>query len=360
MLNGEELKKLIAALLGAYPNYADLEQMVLLELDENLAALASQQANQQKVLFELVVWARRVDRLEDLLAAAARDQPANKTLRATLNILREAIESRKPKVWYTAPSPFLACFVQRNQPFIDRHDFRKSLEHRLRGANAFGALVVNGPSGVGKSHCYELIVHVARSEVDVDVAWINLKRSSTFKMPPDAFVRELALQIALDTASLPKQEITGTADPRWARELAAWLIGQVKTRSNKTWWVVLDAFNHPSLPAETRELIHLLIERAGTDLDRLKFVLLDYQAPPEILGFVHQDRDLSEVTRSDLIGFLEDVHSHKGLPPAEDVIEGYADDILAAVAVPEGHPGRMKAVADAVAAKMREVFPEAP
>ncbi|MEZ5354271.1 MAG: TIR domain-containing protein [Bryobacteraceae bacterium] len=51
MRDGKELKQLIAALLAAYPNYGDLEQMVLLELGESLASITSQQANQRKVVW---------------------------------------------------------------------------------------------------------------------------------------------------------------------------------------------------------------------------------------------------------------------------------------------------------------------
>ena len=78
-LSGQQIGQLVDALLGAYPSRDDLRIMVTIELDETLEAIADG-ANQRVVVFNLVTWAVRGGRVDDLLAGARRGNPGNRSL----------------------------------------------------------------------------------------------------------------------------------------------------------------------------------------------------------------------------------------------------------------------------------------
>ncbi len=80
-LTGKQIGDLVDALLGAYPSRDDLRIMVRIELDETLEAIADG-ANQRVVTFNLVTWAVRSGRIDDLLAGARRGNPGNRALAA--------------------------------------------------------------------------------------------------------------------------------------------------------------------------------------------------------------------------------------------------------------------------------------
>ena len=79
-LNGTQRRELVAALVDAFPTYADLEQMVSFGLDEGLQGIAGP-GNAQTVAFSLVRWAEARGRLGDLVEAARAANPGNLPLR---------------------------------------------------------------------------------------------------------------------------------------------------------------------------------------------------------------------------------------------------------------------------------------
>jgi hypothetical protein len=79
-LTGPQIKAFQDALLEAF-DPPTLEQMVRIGLDKNLAAVAGG-VNFQEVTFNLIQWAERVGRVEDLLAAARQANPSNPALSA--------------------------------------------------------------------------------------------------------------------------------------------------------------------------------------------------------------------------------------------------------------------------------------
>ncbi len=64
-LSGEQVKRIHAALLDAYPSEEELRMMVRIELDESLEAVATGK-NQRMLIFNLVTWARAHRRADDL------------------------------------------------------------------------------------------------------------------------------------------------------------------------------------------------------------------------------------------------------------------------------------------------------
>jgi len=104
-LSGQQIGKLVDALLGAYPSRDDLRIMVRIELDETLAAIADG-ANQRVVTFNLVTWAVRSGRIDDLLAGARRHNPGNRALAALVESLQVSASASAPAQHPRAtPSP---------------------------------------------------------------------------------------------------------------------------------------------------------------------------------------------------------------------------------------------------------------
>ncbi len=79
-LTGSQVKTFQDALLKAF-DLSSLQQMVRIGLDENLASIAGG-ANLQEVTFNLIQWAERNGRVDDLLAAARQANPSNPALSA--------------------------------------------------------------------------------------------------------------------------------------------------------------------------------------------------------------------------------------------------------------------------------------
>ncbi|MFO0761691.1 MAG: effector-associated domain EAD1-containing protein [Byssovorax sp.] len=81
VIDGEQMKALHAALLGAFPTEGDLTRMVRFGLSENLAAIAGS-GPLNDVIFKLLEWAAAHGKLDALLAAAQRQNPGHAALKA--------------------------------------------------------------------------------------------------------------------------------------------------------------------------------------------------------------------------------------------------------------------------------------
>ncbi len=80
-LNGPQREQLHDALLGAFPRLTVLQRMVDYGLEENLEKIAGK-ACLNDVVYELIVWARAQNRIEELIRAALKYSPRNEKLRA--------------------------------------------------------------------------------------------------------------------------------------------------------------------------------------------------------------------------------------------------------------------------------------
>ncbi|MBU6352276.1 MAG: SUMF1/EgtB/PvdO family nonheme iron enzyme [Chloroflexi bacterium] len=78
-LSGKQIKDLVDALIHAYPSEADLAMMVRIELNETLAAVAAG-SNLSVLIFDLITWAERSGRVNELVAGAVRRTPGNPML----------------------------------------------------------------------------------------------------------------------------------------------------------------------------------------------------------------------------------------------------------------------------------------
>ena len=78
-LSGEQIHDLTEALLGAYPTHNDLRMLARIQLDESLEAIADG-ANQRVVVFNLITWAARSGRVDELVRSAVKRVPGNPAL----------------------------------------------------------------------------------------------------------------------------------------------------------------------------------------------------------------------------------------------------------------------------------------
>ena len=79
-LDGGQTKQLVEALLHAFPNRSDLEQMVKFGLNESLNAIAAT-GNLRHDAFQLIQWTEARGRTDELLVAARQENPGNTKLR---------------------------------------------------------------------------------------------------------------------------------------------------------------------------------------------------------------------------------------------------------------------------------------
>ncbi|MEA5578307.1 effector-associated domain EAD1-containing protein [Anabaena sp. UHCC 0451] len=87
-LSSDARKQLLKVIIDSYPDIADLEILLRLELGENLDNIAGGSTNKQKV-FKLIEWADTRGKLQDLLNAISQNLPDNIELQETLKILLE-------------------------------------------------------------------------------------------------------------------------------------------------------------------------------------------------------------------------------------------------------------------------------
>lgn len=103
-LTGKQIAKIQEALLDAYPARDDLRMMVRIELNETLEAIADG-ANQRVVIFNLVSWAERTGRSDDLVQGAYRRNQGNPALQQLLQTWRAPLPPSVDEVAARASGP---------------------------------------------------------------------------------------------------------------------------------------------------------------------------------------------------------------------------------------------------------------
>ena len=153
-LPGATLRRLQEALLSAFPTRSALAQMVRVGLEANLEAIAAQE-NLSVAAFELIGWAEAQGRLEELIAAARRENPGNPPLRAFAEEREQTLRGSSlppARVRLTFQSQ-----VPHNLPprrlFIGREDELKQLDEALRRDERISITQASlwGLGGVGKT-----------------------------------------------------------------------------------------------------------------------------------------------------------------------------------------------------------------
>lgn len=83
-LTGQQIQQLREALLDAYPTKETLAMMVRIQLNEHLEVIAGGE-NLRVVVFNLVSWAEKVGKVDELVQGAYKDTPGNSALQQLMN-----------------------------------------------------------------------------------------------------------------------------------------------------------------------------------------------------------------------------------------------------------------------------------
>ncbi|MDJ0772840.1 MAG: effector-associated domain EAD1-containing protein [Mastigocoleus sp. MO_167.B18] len=102
-LSGKQRQEFRDALVNAFPSYSSLEQMVSFEFNENLESIAGN-GEINNVAFNLIKWAEKKERLEELIRGACEENPGNTQLKdfiqrkKLIDILKPYFDEHKDKV----------------------------------------------------------------------------------------------------------------------------------------------------------------------------------------------------------------------------------------------------------------------
>lgn len=112
-LNRENRHQLIDALKSAYPSHSDLQQMLLLQMDVDLWDISSPAETLQTSIFNLVLWAEKSGKVNDLVEAAHQANPDNPALREFYDLVWA---KPAPHKTYVFPNLQKACGIARVRP----------------------------------------------------------------------------------------------------------------------------------------------------------------------------------------------------------------------------------------------------
>jgi len=304
-LKGNELERLHAALLSAYPRPDDFATVVIFALGKGLDVISSQAKDHTTRVLEAIQYADSQDRIPALIAKAIDLNQTAKTLRSQGTMISERIS--RVSEWPEPDDPYDVCFVEDEYPFVNRTGLRDFFRNYKNPAEP-AVCIVNGPDESGKTYSVRLIRYLKSRRVDFDLAHIDLKEvQSHTQYSPESLIRDIVRQSkwGLEPPS------RASAAAKYGEELVRWLIGQANARALPL-VVVLDNFHEPQLYGETRELVQNMIvqiselPKSEPQPPKLRLVLLKYPRelePVELPGPVRRE-NATELTKIDVASFF--------------------------------------------------------
>ncbi|MDJ0677706.1 MAG: effector-associated domain EAD1-containing protein [Calothrix sp. MO_167.B42] len=118
-LSGQQEKRLVDALLDAFPDKASLEQMLSFELDKNLDAIAGGR-NLQQIVFNLIKTSKSENWIEGLIKAARSSNSGNSRLKA---IAKELLENH-----IVSPEPTVLLPGERRRLETERDELQEQFD----------------------------------------------------------------------------------------------------------------------------------------------------------------------------------------------------------------------------------------
>ena len=144
-LTGPQMSQIQAALLDAFPNVGDLEQMVAFQLGEQISHIAAG-SNYRELIFHLIKWAIAHDRIYALLSGACLHNPDNQALR----IVTQQLEANGSENAGELPTVFRALVADKTEGFVGRDYVFDAIELFTRMQSS-GYFTIQGDPGAGKS-----------------------------------------------------------------------------------------------------------------------------------------------------------------------------------------------------------------
>ena len=332
----DEVKSLVLAMHGAFPNSGTLDDLTRLDLNTPLGDISPPEA-MPELIKRIVISFDTKGRVEELIRAAMLRAQENSSLQFYGSQILTRIARSQPAAWYRPPSdPYETCFVPGPQAFMSRQVLREFIRN-LSVPLGVPILVVNGISSTGKTYSFQLPAYIRRafqqqSEPTYTLARIDLMDEIYSSYEPEMFVKDIAGQLGWSIDSMPKRPST-----RYAKELCRWLIGQSNQHTGII-VLVLDGFHHSDLYSETRDTVQELVRQVSANASNLRLLLLNFPdtlLPPSLPGPVQRE-NLGPLTAAELTEFFSILYQQKGRVPDPNIIDVIVQSILAKV--PPGIP----------------------
>lgn len=323
-LSGQELKRLHAALLEAYPDRDALKQMLLFEVDRDLEVIAPDGAL-DAVIFAVINRAQRENWLRDLIVGAHAGNPDNPALAAFHDWFRS-----RPGAAGVDADPFDVSYMYDREPLFGRPDLRRHVRTLSRPNAGARIFVVDGDPVSGKSYTVNYISYLKEHVGGFQFAWVDL-RTLTQKMggvlKPQDVGESIARQLRLDVSTMPPRENEQAA--RWSQFFCDWFTGEISRRDEVS-WIILDECRR-FLRQDVRDLVQELAQRVALQLEMVRLVLLHQKKsdlPVNVLARVEEER-IQAIGETELIEFFRSIHGRRRDDLSEDEFE---DRIVTSVA----------------------------
>jgi hypothetical protein len=343
-LTAKQTDDLRVSLNAVITSYAQLRDFVALHLQDNLDEIVggTPPADVTLCVPVLIRWADYFNHLPRLIHSLLACFPTNAVVENYARPLAAVVQRAGRSSPGTTINPFEECCLD-GTLFINRAPLRQAIK-RLTVSGTPRVVAVTGPSRSGKSHSLFFISHIAERQRKFEPLTVDLRDEAPAKFRPHMLVRSLVRLMGRNRSvtDIPREEDCSTP-ARWVRELADFLVGEIRD-SGKVWLIVLDGFANPNLDELTREMVKELVVRAARE-PLLRVVLLDYSddlLPPEVAGRFERE-PISPFTKSDLKEFFRAYARTRGEEPEEAALDEVVEDVWATV--PPGGAERNEALA---------------
>lgn len=283
--SGKQLNDLTTAIADHF-NKNDLARAVRAVLEKDLEDI-SLHNNKIDIIFALLDWANRRDRLLELLDGLKQRNPSQPfAIRVDEVLVAIAASLQGGGV---AANPLKDCLID-GQVFIARDSLCSSVERIIRPGHFPKRIsTITGPDAVGKSYSWLLIRHAARNSAGATPVKVDLTdRDMVEEWTPEEVTRSLARQLGLDESSISgltesengdAGQSAATSASRRALYAVEWLIGKL-SGNQKTWWIVVDGLEAAGLPIATVELMELIANAiADKRINHVYLFLLGFARP---------------------------------------------------------------------------------
>lgn len=275
------------------------------------------------VLCEQDGWRRTPPLLSTLIAGLLGDSGRIPEL-----IARLATPPRAP----AAPDPFSATVLDTGQPFLDRLATRSILKTWTELMPLQQVMVVEGPSGTGKTYTNEyvrhLVRHVVTTSADVRTVLVAFDREQAASVGPREVAKDLVWNMGGDPDEVPEADTNAAA---LVKQLVSWVF-RTANKDGLRWWFVLDGFRSSrplevpgwQLREDTREFVVTFVRGLtnGINAARHRLLLPDFERallplPP---GSVGLDKTCS-VPKASIRSLIEAVIAAAGSDLDPDAVE---------------------------------------
>jgi hypothetical protein len=316
----------------------DVRELIYYGLEAEPDEVAPEGPTSTRV-FALMRWVQKNGRERQLVDAVAEMRPDNNALQAVVTVVRAHLDRYAAVHWYEAPDPIETCFIRTDWPFLDRTELRAGLRTILLGGRP-RTLVVRGTSGSGVSYSSHFVAEVVENESQsvyvLDVK--SLEPGFTAEHVASSFI--FAIGRAEDIEYMPPRD---SGSSRYNLNLAAWVASEV-SRTQTTWWLLLDSFDKVELRPDTVDFVAHLMRVAEMSAPHLRVVLLGCHSdvlPDDLEGMAFGET-IESIERRNVEEFFGRLAEHIGREVSTDDIAAAVDKVLEEA--PSEEPERLRTI----------------